>query len=161
MMKIYTSRYQNRDLVARPELLKVGITLGTPKMRLGYEVFRYVRLVAPTSAMFRIGEKSEFVPMYVARLNQIGVERVLEVLSEVSNSGGGLDLVLLCFEDVRFDENGQLNDWCHRLILAEWWHQQTGERILELEHIGMPFRVGIDLRTGEFEQVQIHQLRLW
>ena len=39
----------------------------------------------------------------------------------------GKDVVLCCYEDVR-----EPNEWCHRLVFAEWWLKNTGERIEEL-----------------------------
>lgn len=39
----------------------------------------------------------------------------------------GKDVVLCCYEDVR-----KPNEWCHRLVFAEWWYEKTGEKIEEL-----------------------------
>ena len=38
------------------------------------------------------------------------------------------DIVLCCYEDVRIPD-----EWCHRLVFAEWWQARTGMVIPELQ----------------------------
>lgn len=38
------------------------------------------------------------------------------------------DIVLCCYEDVRIPD-----EWCHRLVFAEWWQARTGMAIPELQ----------------------------
>ena len=59
------------------------------------------------------------------RIWNIGFERISVQIKKYEELGK--DVVLCCYEDVR-----QPDEWCHRLVFAEWWFKQTGEVILEL-----------------------------
>jgi len=97
-----------------------------PRFPLGCRLAADLRLLAPTGAMFHVTDPAAFRQLYVARLDRIGVDRVQELLHGVRRAHGA-DVLLLCCEDVR---GGR--DWCHRLVLAEWWRELTGEPALEL-----------------------------
>lgn len=108
-------------------LVPVGITVGEPHMRLGYQLRHRVRVLAPTGKLFSINVKSLFATLYIERLNNIGLESIRRELEGISEENGGKDLVLLCFEDVH-----KPGEWCHRQIFAKWWEEETGERVDEL-----------------------------
>jgi hypothetical protein len=73
-----------------------------------------------------------FKRKYFARLDRVGVESIQRQLMQFEKLGK--DVVLLCYEDVRKGEN----DWCHRVMFAEWYLQQTGEIIEELTDPSIP-----------------------
>jgi rubrerythrin len=50
-----------------------------------------------------------------------------ERFEDVSARHGGERLVLLCFEDVLAGES------CHRRTFAQWWEEQTGQEVPELD----------------------------
>ncbi|MBA3471842.1 MAG: DUF488 family protein [Rubrobacter sp.] len=103
----------------------VRITLGKPRFRLSYS-YEEIRLLAPTPRIFRLGGE-DFEHEYREHLEKIGVERLKTVFEEVSGRHGRDQLVLLCFENVLAGER------CHRRVWADWWFEQTGQRVPELE----------------------------
>ena len=125
--QLWTARYQSPGIVPSG-LAPVRITLGAPRFPLGYKLAGDVRRLSPPPETFR---KPYLLPdpfrlVYRAKLDALGVANVAAKLDEVRQESGA-DPVLLCFEDVRAGR-----DWCHRLVFAEWWHDQTGETVLEL-----------------------------
>lgn len=127
-MRIYTSRYGNKELAKREDLAKVGITVGTPRFKLAYPV-SYVRMLAP-AGLREIHDRAEFEPRYFAQLDALGVDAIRGRLAEVA---GGRDVVLLCFEDL-----AQPGKWCHRRVFADYWFEKTGEAIAELDTATKP-----------------------
>src|SRR5260221_824750 len=119
MVDLYTSRYANKELARRPDLVKVGITVGRPGWPLGYPVESLDRL-APWG-LLQVFDRAEFTARYHAALDRAGVDRVLRDLQRISDAHDGQDLVLLCYEDVR-----KPDEWCHRQVLAEWLAQRAG-----------------------------------
>jgi len=63
---------------------------------------------------------------YYARLDGIGTQRIASQLKLFEDIGK--DVVLLCYEDIRKGAD----NWCHRIVFAEWWKEKTGELIEEL-----------------------------
>jgi hypothetical protein len=120
---LFTSRYQNRGLADRLELVKVRTTVGAPRWKLPYPLERCAA-VTPYGAF---GEP-DWRERYVARLEEIGVEEIGRQLAAISDRHGGRDLVLLCFEDVYRDGD----EACHRRAFAAWWQERTGEVVDEL-----------------------------
>lgn len=90
--------------------------------------FRYRRLweLCPTREEFGL-DGDEFDRAYTARLDEMGVEAIRDLLGDLSGEAGGKPLVLLCHENVLKGEA------CHRRTFAEWWHGKTGEEVPELE----------------------------
>ncbi|MGZ4303127.1 MAG: DUF488 family protein [Gaiellaceae bacterium] len=62
---------------------------------------------------------------YRERLDAIGAKGLQKCFADISAEHDGRGLVLLCFE-----KPGQ---FCHRRVLAEWWEEQTGQHVPELE----------------------------
>lgn len=124
-MHLYTSRYANKQLAQRPDLVKVGITVGKPRWPLGYPV-EYLDRLAPWG-LLQVFDKAEFTARYHAQLDRAGVDRVLRDLQRISDAHDGQDLVLLCYEDVR-----KPDEWCHRQVLAEWLLERAGLAVAEL-----------------------------
>ena len=125
-MRLFTSRYQNKALADRADLVKVGITQGDPRFRLGYDLAANLRALAPPRSIWGLDQET-FRTRYTASLDEIGVDGVRSMLER---AGGGADVVLLCFEDL--NEPGK---FCHRRVFAEWWEEKTGEAVPELEAV--------------------------
>lgn len=122
-----TSRYANREL-ARLDAVPVGITRGVPKFPVGYS-YRLLRLLAPSRETFGMDSDEDFRRSYREGLQEIGVERIASEFRRLSAQGGGRPLVLLCFEVV----SGPHAEHCHRRDFAQFWYEQTGQAVPELE----------------------------
>lgn len=120
---VWTARYQNKRIPASG-LVAVRITAGYPRFRLRYELAATVRELAPIWTMFGLAD-DEFTRRYRERLETVGVDRIRTILDGIRQSAGA-DPVLLCFEDLTKAP-------CHRRMFADWWTEQTGEPVLELE----------------------------
>jgi hypothetical protein len=125
--QLWTSRYQNRDAIVASGFVPVGITLGAPRFRLGYELAARLRELAPAGFMFEVDDQSDFRRLYLARLHRLTVTRAAAILRELSEAHGGKPLVLLCFEDLT-----KPGEWCHRRLFAVFWEEETGEEVPEL-----------------------------
>ena len=127
-MAIYTSRYNNKALLG-DGYYPVGISLGAPKFKLGYEVREQCYSLAPKGAMLHL-PYDQYKTAYMAKLDAIGRDRIICMVQRMEERADEecKDLVLLCFEDIRKPE-----EWCHRRLFAEWWMNNTGEIIDELE----------------------------
>lgn len=125
-MTVYTSRYGNPELKTGAYYV-VGITLGKPKFNLGYEENGHCYMLAPDRNMMGM-EKEEYLPLYIKKLERLGVESIKNFLRNVKSSAKGKDVVLVCYEDIR-----NPTQWCHRRMLADWWEEKTGEKLEELE----------------------------
>ena len=123
-VKVYTSRFQNPELKSGKYTV-VGIVRGLPKFQLGYERAGNIIDIAPPRELFNVYDREQFTPPYMAHLDRIGLERISAQIKRYCELGK--DVVLCCYEDVR-----EPNEWCHRLVFAEWWLKNTGERIEEL-----------------------------
>lgn len=126
-MAIWISRYSNKE-VPNGNYYPVGISIGTPKFPLGYQIREQCYSLAPKGYMLRM-ELEEFKKAYYGKLDGIGADRIISMVERLNRSAQaeGKELVLLCFEDVRVP-----GDWCHRTVFAEWWAEHTGEIISEL-----------------------------
>lgn len=121
---LYTSRFQNPELKSGNYTV-VGIVRGLPRFKLGYERAGNIIDIAPTRELFRVEARGEFTQPYKAHLDEVGFERISAQIQKYVDLGK--DVVLCCYEDVR-----EPDEWCHRLVFAEWWFEKTGERIPEL-----------------------------
>ncbi len=123
-MKIYTSRYSNPELKSGKYTV-VGITRGLPKFPLGYELAGNISEFGPPGWLFNENDREIFTPKYFDYMDRLGIARVRQLLSYYKPLGK--DIVLCCYEDVR-----KPNEWCHRLVFAEWFKSKTGYKIEEL-----------------------------
>ena len=121
-MRLYTSRWANRDL-AHLRCLPVGISRGTPKFKTGYR-YRLLRELAPSREAFGLDDPEEFAAAYRAGLEEIGLDAIMMKLERITEESGNLPLVLLCYEADPAD--------CHRGLLLAWLREQ-GVEIAELE----------------------------
>ena len=114
-MKIYTSRYSNKDL-ATADAHIVGITLYPPRFPLKFKLEGNIGKLAPQRSYFKTTDKELFREKYMAQLDLLGEEGVQALLKPYM--GDGRDIILLCYEDVTCDDPDK--NWCHRQLLAEW-----------------------------------------
>ena len=121
---IFTSRYSNPELKTGKYTV-VGVTRGAPKFRLGYALAGNIMEIAPPGYLFNEYDRRRFTPAYFRYMDRTGVQRIQQLLEHYA--AYGKPVVLCCYEDVRNPD-----DWCHRLVFAEWWLQRTGELIEEL-----------------------------
>lgn len=121
---IYTSRYANPELKTGKYTV-VGVTRSMPRFPLEYCIAGNVIEIAPPGYLFNEYDRGRFTPRYFKHLDSVGVAKILESLLHYQKMGK--DVVLCCYEDVRKE-----NEWCHRLVFAEWWLANTGEPIGEL-----------------------------
>ena len=122
-MELFTSRWANRDL-AHLDVTPVGISRGVPRWRLPYR-YKKLPMLAPSREAFRIEDPKEFERVYRTELEEIGAERITQALRVISQEHGGKPLVCLCWE--------RSGEFCHRRVWADWWLEQTGQRVPELE----------------------------
>lgn len=132
-MAIKTSRYSNKRL-REPGCYPVGISIGTPRFKLGYELRGQCYTLAPKGPMLHM-EYEQYREAYFNKLNLIGAQKVISIVRKLESDARreGKTLVLLCFEDVR-----KPGEWCHRTLFAEWWKKRTGEDIEELDDAEEP-----------------------
>lgn len=124
MPKVYTSRYANPELAAG-DYTVVGVTRGAPKFALKYNLSGNIIQIAPPGWLFSENNRERFTPQYFWHMEKTGVTRIKDILEQYLALGK--DVVLCCYEDVR-----KQDEWCHRLVFAEWWETKTGIRIVEL-----------------------------
>lgn len=120
---IYTSRFSNPELKSG-KYTAVRISLGSPRWKIGYEIAGVIRDLMPVG-LFKIENVEDFTPLYFARLEQAGVDKIRSQINHFERMGK--PVVLLCFEDVR-----KPDWWCHRRVFADWWLEKTGDVIEEL-----------------------------
>ena len=75
--------------------------------------------------MVKMTDKDAYKTLYLKQLNDLGIEKVQQALTEIAD---GKPVILLCFEKLRSPE-----EWCHRTMFAEWYEQQTGQKIVEFD----------------------------
>ena len=126
-MAIWTSRYSNKEL-PNGNYYPVGISIGKPRFRLGYELREQCYSLAPKGYMLNM-DIEDFKKAYYEKLEGIGTDRIISMVNKLDERARseGKELVLLCFEDVRVE-----SEWCHRTIFAQWWAEKVGKIIEEL-----------------------------
>jgi hypothetical protein len=125
---IATSRYFPKDArVTLSGLVPLGHTVGTP--RFGGPEAGNLGLLAPHGLLGKDVTEEEFERRYRARLDEIGADKIRRVLSAIADAYGAAGVVLLCYEDVHAGES------CHRRMFADWWQEQTGETVDELDPV--------------------------
>ncbi len=132
---IYTSRFANPELKSG-QYTAVRISVGSPRWKLSYPIAGAISELMPKGIFGKYdNDKAAFEAEYRKRLSCIGVAYIRKILQQYEQLGK--DVVLLCFEDVRKGDD----DWCHRIMFAEWWKEQTGEIIPELPDPSAPRNV--------------------
>lgn len=101
----------------------VRISLGKPKFWPRAAGFPFVAELAPDGWMMRLGDEA-FERAYRRKLDRIGVEAISSRFAQIAGVNGPT-LALCCFEA---DAAA-----CHRRQFADWWREQTGEDLSEVE----------------------------
>lgn len=127
-MAIFTSRYGNKEL-RKDGYYPVGISIGKPRFKTGYEIREQCYALAPKGYMLKM-DYEPYRQEYFKKLEDIGADKIIGIVQRMDERAQeeGKTLVILCYEDLR--KPGQ---WCHRTLFAEWWKNKTGEVIEELE----------------------------
>ena len=110
MGKIYTSYFGNLHKLKDKGIVPVSIALFPPKWYAGKEL----RELTPDGTLFiafkeGLIAEDRFLRMYEYKVRQLGKEKIMEMISEVSE---GRDVALLCFEHP--------DCACHRHSLAKF-----------------------------------------
>lgn len=107
----------------------VGISIGKPRFKTGYEIREQCYALAPKGYMLKM-EYEPYREAYFKKLEEIGADKIIGIVQRMDERAQeeGKTLVLLCYEDLR-----KPDQWCHRTLFAEWWQKMTGEVINELE----------------------------
>ena len=130
-MKIYTSRYSNKDL-ATADAHIVGITLYPPRFTLKFKLEENIGQLAPQKSYFKTADKALFRRRYLEQMEKLGEDGVQALLNPYT--GDGRDIILLCYEDVTCDDPEK--NWCHRQLLAEWLKDRLGWDVEEYPDSG-------------------------
>jgi hypothetical protein len=136
--RMLTSYWSNRAL-ADVDAVKVSISRGQPEWPVGFR-YRRAMLLAPSRETFALKDDGAFEASYLAGLEEIGVERIAELLAKIRAEEGSRPLVLLCFEADPLD--------CHRATFARWWAARTGQEVKELGRGCGPSRSSRDDAQG-------------
>lgn len=140
---IYTSRYFNPELIHNPDNYSVvRISLGFPRF-LPYKLAGSIKDLAP-KGLLGMTDKYEFRRRYIEKLEYLGVERIGYLLQHFEKQGK--PVVLCCYEDVR--KGG--DNWCHRIMFADWWFQQTD---LFIDELADPSTYELELSDTPFADI--------
>ncbi len=103
---------------------RVGISVGRPRnvRRSDYEVYP---ALAPEWSWLGLPE-AEYLPLYHERLAALDAQLVWDELHALVP---GEEPVLLCFEEPPLTAD----HWCHRQIVAQWFREELGQEVTELE----------------------------
>ncbi len=125
-MKIFTSRYSNKALKDFDGVI-IGASVGYPRFPLPYKLTFRPGLGPDRS--FKNAPYEEYLPLYIAKLDRLGVGAIMGDLDRLSQERGDADVVILCYEDIRIE-----GEWCHRRMLADYITQHTGIEVEELDN---------------------------
>lgn len=126
-MQLFTSRYQAAKEIIGCACGAVSTSVGSPRFKLQYPIIGHMPELAPSRDMIHMA-RPVYEPLYLARLEKAGVDRIHKALMKIAETAKVDRLALLCFEDIR-----KPGEWCHRRIFAQWWMERTGEEIPELD----------------------------
>lgn len=125
---IYTlswTKLHKMDEHLREQIIPVRISLGLPRFMKGANKFPQIPQLAPYGDLFYERQRDVFKERYWERLDEIGVDKVRELLDEVQAQYPDKAMTLMCFEHDPAD--------CHRGDFAIWWERETGEEIPEFD----------------------------
>ena len=124
MPKLYTSRFSNKELESGKYTV-VGVVRSMPKFPVKYRIAGDIMQIAPPGYLWNENNMERFRQPYFRHLEKSGYPVIGAIIDAYLKEGK--DVVLCCYEDVR-----KPNEWCHRLVFAEWWYEKTGQKIEEL-----------------------------
>lgn len=124
MVKLYTSRFSNKELETGNYTV-VGIVRSMPRFRVKYQINGNIFQIAPPGYLWNENDMDRFREPYFKHLEKTGFDVLNEKIQSYVNLGK--DVVFCCYEDVRLP-----NEWCHRLLFAEWYEKKSKIKIEEL-----------------------------
>jgi Active DUF488-N3 subclade len=110
LRRVHYRIVQNEEAPTKHDGEPVGISRGVPRWRLPYR-YRMLRLLAPTRETFGLKDTDDFAEQYVARLEEIGLEKIISDLARIGEKNCDRPLVLLCWE--------KPSEFCHRHLLGD------------------------------------------
>ena len=127
-MKLFTSSWltmaRNSDRLESLGVLPVSISLTLPKFWPTSTIYPRIDLLAPRPEAWRHkGDHEAFSRAYLGRLDQLGVDPILEALDAIREEYPNRDLAMCCYEPNVMD--------CHRNLVRQFWLEQTAEVIEE------------------------------
>jgi len=125
-----TSYYANWRKFPKDAIL-VRISVGGP--RFGVPGLRLMPLLYPDANMLHM-DIDDYEPAYLGKLNKRKAE-ILKDIAALKAEAAGREILFLCHCKT-FQNGGPVDRWCHRQLFADWYEQQTGEEIKELD--GLP-----------------------
>lgn len=156
-MTIWTSRFSNPELQTGNYTV-LGIVRGLPRFKLKYQLDGNIIQIAPPRYLFHEENREVFTKQYFQYMNSQGIEKI-ELLLDIYKSNGK-DIVLCCYEDVRIPD-----EWCHRLVFAEWYEEKTGgikiEELSDPSAIKYPKRkkpIEIQSKQPEYKQMTLFDI---
>lgn len=123
-MELYTARYFATDLLTSGEVVPVRVSPDPPIIPLPYPLEEVAELLIPPPGSF--GDSPKLALGYWELLERIGLEKIAGELNEISARHGGKPLALVDYPDLR------LGHGSHRVVVAAWLEQQTGQAVYEL-----------------------------
>jgi hypothetical protein len=120
VIEVYTSHWRS-PLLEEADSQIISISRGEPRWRLPFR-YRRLRELAPNDEAWAMKDMREFEKAYLDQLASLGADRIVADLERLS---GSHPCVTLCWE--------KPGEFCHRRVLADWLHAQTGLVIRELE----------------------------
>lgn len=124
MAKLYTSRFSNKELETGKYTV-VGVVRSMPRFPVKYRISGDITQIAPPGYLWNENNRERFREPYFKHLEKSGYPVIGGIIQAYLDEGK--DVVLCCYEDVR-----KPDEWCHRLVFAEWWYEKTGQKIEEL-----------------------------
>ena len=126
--RLFTCRFLAEDLLSSGKVVPVRVSYEAPIIPLGYPLEETAETLVPEFAM--LGEWDHLCRTYRHKLDALGVERIGEELSTISDRHDGRPLALLDYEALT---KGLRN---HRIVFSAWWEELTGQAVLELTNDG-------------------------
>ena len=105
-MAIFTSRYGNKEL-RKDGYYPVGISIGKPRFKTGYEIREQCYALAPKGYMLKM-DYEPYRQEYFKKLEDIGADKIIGIVQRMDERAQeeGKTLVLLCYEDLRKPGSG-------------------------------------------------------
>lgn len=128
MTELFTSQYQRFDPASG---LPIRTTVGRPRFRLPYTLIEDLDGLTPDRRWLSLGYEP-YRDVYRQMLDQHTAPRLQAGFTVIAERYGDHRLVFLCFDDLTKPGGIPADVWCHRMIFAEWWLEQTGVIVPEL-----------------------------
>jgi len=122
--ELYTARYFAEDMLTTSPLVPVRVSLDPPVVPLGYPLEEVASLLIPPAGAF--GDSPKLAVSYWQHLDRIGLQAIAGELAGISQRHGDKALVFVDYEDL------QKGHGSHRVVVAAWLEEHTGQPVYEL-----------------------------